>query len=476
MAFFFKNTQVMKHQPLIPVIGLALIAFCCFSCDKGNTVTDPDADFVSLKKLEFQKDDSDFANPERGFFIHKEFKASAGKVVISDQTLETQRALGRTLFYNIYYLDSFFESPISQEYLEYIDANMDALRRNGFKCVLRFAYKRSYSEKDHPWDPTWETISGHIDQLKPLLEKNADVIFVLEAGFIGTFGEWYYTDNFNFDPKTVEDYVPRKILLEKLLSVLPERRQIAVRYPGAIINMLEITGADTLTRATAHNGSALSRLAHHNDCFVSSNNDVGTYQNPWERPFVYANSKYTIWGGETCNVAMAGHCENSLEMSKKHHMTYLNDDYHKQVLARWKEEDCYDEILHRMGYRLFIDRGFITPEPKKGEELEVALQIHNEGFAAPQNPRAVELVLTGPATKVFKIEADPRFWFENEESTLDIKVTLPADLASGKYTVSLNLPDPESTIHDNPRYSIRLANKGVWDETTGLNKLTEITL
>ena len=33
-------------------------------------------------------------------------------------------------------------------------------------------------------------------QLKPVLQKNEDVIFVLQAGFVGAWGEWYYTTHF----------------------------------------------------------------------------------------------------------------------------------------------------------------------------------------------------------------------------------------------------------------------------------------
>ena len=467
----------MKKSFLFSILFLALMASCCISCDKGgNGVKDPDADFAALTRLDFQVDDTEFPNPERGWFTHPEFNASRNPGVLSESTMEAQRALGRTLIYTIYYLDLFFESPISEDFLNYIRANLTVLRNTGFKCVLRFAYKRDWSEKGHPWDPEREVMYGHIEQLKPIFQEFADVIFVLEAGFIGSYGEWYYTDHFNFDPKTVEDYVPRRELLDKLLAALPAKRQIAIRYPGAIIGMLDITPADTLTRKTAHDGSILSRLAHHNDCFVSSNDDVGTYRGLAQREFVYHNSKYTIWGGETCSLALAGHCENSLVMSKKHHMTYLNNDYNKKVLNRWAEEGCFDEISFHIGYRLLIDRAFITPKPEKGTELRVALQIHNVGYAAPMNPRKVELVLVGPEKKVFDIDADPRFWFEDEESTLDMKVTLPDNLPSGTYKVCLNLPDPEPTIHDDPRFSIRLANKGIWDEETGLNTIAEIKL
>ena len=47
---------------------------------------------------------------------------------------------------------------------------------------------------------------------------------------------------------------------------------------------------------------------------------------------------------------------------------------------------------------------------------------------------------------------------------------------SGEYTLSLNLPDPAEKLRNNPMFSIRLANKNVWDESTGYNKLYTITL
>ena len=43
-------------------------------------------------------------------------------------------------------------------------------------------------------------------------------------------------------------------------------------------------------------------------------------------------------------------------------------------------------------------------------------------------------------------------------------------------TLSLNLPDPCTTLRDNPLFSIQLANEGVWNESTGFNKLYTFTL
>jgi len=47
---------------------------------------------------------------------------------------------------------------------------------------------------------------------------------------------------------------------------------------------------------------------------------------------------------------------------------------------------------------------------------------------------------------------------------------------AGKYQLYLNLPDPYASLHDDPRYSIRLANENMWDYKTGYNYLTTITV
>lgn len=54
----------------------------------------------------------------------------------------------------------------------------------------------------------------------------------------------------------------------------------------------------------------------------------------------------------------------------------------------------------------------------------------------------------------------------------DEKLTLPESLKAGaSYTLWLNLPDISPNLHDNPAYSVRVASRGVWDESTGYNRI-----
>ena len=94
------------------------------------------------------------------------------------------------------------------------------------------------------------------------------------------------------------------------------------------------------------------------------------------------------------------------------------------------------------------------------------------------NGRGFELVLIdgkGKKTVYEFNDVDPRYWFAGRTMNIDKVVKIPSD-ASGKCTLYLNLPDPKPTLHDNPRFSIRLANEGVWNDTYGYNKIFEFNL
>ncbi len=55
-------------------------------------------------------------------------------------------------------------------------------------------------------------------------------------------------------------------------------------------------------------------------------------------------------------------------------------------------------------------------------------------------------------------------------------ITIPADLPQGNYTLALWLPDSSASLQSCPEYSIRLANKYMWDAQKGYNKLGAVTI
>lgn len=420
-----------------------------------------------------------FANPERGFLKQIYYTSQSLNTVQTANAVKKNRENENvTLYLDNYFMMDYMSSDISQAFLNRMENNFKALRAGGGKAVIRYSYKYNDGEGDKPWDATSEWILRHIEQLKPYWQEYADVILCLEAGFIGVWGEWYYTSNFPFNPTKDSDFAPRWTIVNALLEALPADRQVALRTPAFKMRYLDMHGENVapLTAEEAYQNTAKARLCGHNDCFVASSTDYGTYANNEEREFWAEDTQYTLMGGETCGECELSTGKNAIKEMAKYHWTYINDGYHGDVLNSWEEDGSMTEIKRRLGYRFVLEQGEFALQDN---HYSVELTLRNVGFAALANPRDVELVFvskTDTAEKyVYKQAVDPRFWMAGETTV----VTLQAELSSemwGEYDVYLNLPDPYATLHDNPAYSIRLANENMWDETTGYNYLTDVKL
>lgn len=443
--------------------------------DGINGDVDDNSAFEGLSHTTYVESEEVIPNPERGFYSVRSIR-SATASPMTTKAIETARQLNRTIYYMGYYLTDYMDSDISEDYLQLLRTNMQVLREGGAKCVLRFAYSDSESEK--PWDATPDIVQRHIKNLKPVLQEYGDVIMCFQAGFVGVWGEWYYTENFVSNPSTPEQHSLRKAVVDAMLDAIPKDRSVSLRTPMFKRMMYAESYADTLTIATAHNQSDRARISCFNDCFGASSNDQGTFAHGEARQFWKTESRYLFMGGETCAKSPYCTCEKSLKDMEDYHWTYLNSEYNGTVLGRWRLDGCMKEIERRLGYRLYVSDVFHTTTPKADTDFRVALRIKNTGFSAPINPRGVEFILVdgeGNKTVYKQADIDPRFWFAGGKYIVDKTFKIPAE-ATGKCTLYLNLPDPKETLHDHPYFAIRLANDGLWDETTGYNQIAEFTL
>lgn len=424
-------------------------------------------------RINYSASDEIIFNPERGHYTHKSI-ANQNSSPLSLDVLNSIRDNQKiSLVFTLYYLGEFMDKPISDKMLQIIETNMNNLRQTGLKCVLRFAYKSNV--KNEPWDPPLEIINQHIKQLKPVLQKNGDVIASMEAGFIGVWGEWYYTTNFGYPPP---DYSKRKLLLDAMLDALPSDRMICLRTPIFKMKLFEIGLDNYLTEQNAYNQSAIARIGHHNDCFLANNDDYGTYQNiDAEKIYMEKDSRFVVVGGETCNPSNYAECSNTLRELERFHWSYLNKDYHQGVINHWKSENCYDEIVRRLGYRFFLTEGQFDKYSHPGGSIRLELSIVNGGFAAPFNPRKLEIIIENESGVLYRaiLPDDPRRWMPGKFS-INAEIGIPSDAPTGNYTIFMHLAPPEETLYRNPFYSIRLANEGIWDAKRGYNRLATINI
>jgi len=412
--------------------------------------------------------DAIFPNPERGFYKYSDTDLGTKPNVISESTMKSYREQNITLLFRYFYLRSFTDKPLTQEALNQIDADMAALRKTGMKCVMRFAYTSEINGKDAPLD----IILQHLDQLKPVFEKNADVIAMLQAGFIGAWGEWYYSSN-NLKTPAI-----RASILNKMLEVLPERRMIQVRTPAYKTEYTQRT--TPLQRTEAFSGSKAARIGHHNDCFLASTTDYGTYANiEVEKAYINSEGVYLPVGGETCppEGVDPADCQKAMTEMSNLRWSYLNEDYYHGVNDRWKTQGCMDMIIRDMGYRIALQSATYTNEIAQGGTLNIHIKLNNKGYASMYNPRKVEFILINEDTsEVYFAETDedPRFWRPETLTEVKLSLGIPKDMPEGGYYLHLNLPDPEPLLYGNPDFSVQLANKDVWNPITGYNNLYQL--
>src|SRR5690606_12720981 len=185
----------------------------------------------------------------------------------------------------------------------------------------------------------------HLEQLTPLLAEHQDVIAVMQAGFIGAWGEWHSSTN------GLDSADNRKTILLALLAALPPSRMTQIRTPNA---KADIFGSSPLTEALAFGGSDQARTGHHNDCFLATDSDYGTYPDPIEtwKDYVASDGRYTPIGGETCQLnPPRTDCAAAGQEMERLHWSFLNALYDTDVIDAWETEGCLGEIQKRLGYR-----------------------------------------------------------------------------------------------------------------------------
>ncbi len=402
-----------------------------------------------------------FPTPEDGFMTHPIASSNEDSLAISD--LKAIRAKGQTLIGLEFHLDHFRHRKLSEDELGIISNDFRLVREAGLKCVLRFAYNYGIGGPDAPL----KIILEHISQLKPIFRANYDVICVMQAGFIGAWGEWHSSTN------GLDDATDRRKVVFAELKALPKSRMVQVRTPHYARGIF--CRKTPLSRSEAFDGSNFSRVGQHDQCFLASWNDFGTYVDTARgTEYISETCRYTPFGGEACHLSPFCECGNAIYQMERLHWSYMSSTWNPAVLNYWKTKGCMNEIERRIGYRFELLRGTYSDSLKPGEAFHFSISLTNVGFAALFNPRDVEIILRNDSDDdryVASLPVDPRFWQPGDTVDLAGQIGIPSNLPPGRYSLYLNLPDPAPRLRFRPDYSIRIANKDVWQYATGYNNL-----
>ena len=505
-----------KSKFFISLLFIAIVV-AWYACSKSGGSSQVSAETATITYTESEED---FANPERGFYRYTETRASNYTPLVQLQ-LQQWRGLNQadggnyqvytTLVFRYFVMDIFKNTPLSNSFLQAVKNDFDIARNAGVKLIPRFVYTTSVTAGSCPEgficppydDAPKNIVLTHIVQLKPILTEVADVLAVMQLGFIGTWGENYYTDHFgdasqNGQSKLLDNnWQDRNEVINALLDALPEDRMLQVRYPQIkqrfIYGVNSTVNVPALIESEAFTDIDKARIGYHNDCFLASADDYGTYDdygnsssprqsaNTTLRNYKKADSKFVAVGGETCDDTYSpqNDCEPAgiaeTEMAAMHY-SYLNCAYNNAVNNDWQSSGCMMNIRKKLGYRFVLKEFTYPKEIKAGSIIPLTITIENKGYASAFNERPVKLIMrntTNGQELEYTLNTDMRKWFSGT-TKIETSIATNASLVAGSYELFLFFPDKYSTISSKPEYAIRLANNNVWDAAKGYNKLNAV--
>lgn len=515
------------------VLAFTLL-FVLSACDQALPKVGTSADSSEYVTVTYEPSSQNFPNPERGLPMRQDPpwpKDADGDYVEFDDlpwdfcgsgnyaerydyikltealdadALRAGREAGATLMMNRYHLAAFRRGALSEGFLNRLDADFAAAREAGVKLVPRFAYNYPKGGPDAPL----ERVLGHLKQLGPVLRENEDVLAFMDFGFIGCWGEMHSSSNLLVERNGLLNEATRQ-LVKAVFDAVPESRMVAVRYPHhkfQYFNGAQGPGKDApiqpVSEADAFGGSLRSRWAHHDDCIACGEWNAGTYENGSTlaqgsaeevKVFLAQDNRFLVQSGELgagcCELpedpvdedgdgwaSDYAACDRVVPLFERLRYTTFNHLDDAERVQRWRDEGCYGEIATRLGYRYRLLKAQVPKQIQAGSWGNLSLEMTNDGFAGLYNPRGMELVFrhqkTGEAFVIdLAVDEEPRLWLPGpgETKTLEITANLPNELGPGTYSLFLNLPDP--ALKNRPEYSVRLANKGVWEKETGYNDL-----
>ena len=288
------------------------------------------------------------------------------------------------------------DKKLTETALNNIDNYLKQLKSQNKNAIIRFTYAPGYgSDKDK--EPDFSMIEEHIKQLSKIMNKYIDTLTAIEAGMLGPWGEMH-SSKIATQENCAKVF---KLWLENTKEI-----PILGRYPRSLFTYFNKT-VEEMANYTISKNDIAYRLGLFNDCFLSSDNDVGTYKKREnEMEWISTINTHLPFGDEVCKDYYLSDLENALPEMNYLSISYLNDQFNKSVtFDKWKNvkynstlgKDSlfygvtgYDYISAHIGYRFVIKS--IDVKYKKGGKFDLTINIKNVGFGNLLKTKKVDII------------------------------------------------------------------------------------
>ena len=328
------------------------------------------------------------------------------------------------------------------------------------RLILRFLYD---------WDglalvtepESLELILTHMDQIRTLVNRHCDSIYIMQGIFVGNWGEMHHS-HFMDDTSV-------KTLIQHLHDVIDPSIYLSVRTPAQWRMIHDRYDLPAKFPAFETDDSLMGRLGLFNDGMLGSESDLGTYGDTERRnasspsykgtrkeELAFQNKlcQYVPNGGEVIYNNNLSDLETSVSALQTMHVSYLNADYDGRVMEKWRNTtwtgndafngcDGYSYMQAHLGYRYLIRSckikkiGFIKPD------FTLTLTLQNNGFANTLKPFQTTILLknteTGTGTIVpFDVHLQKLGSGQKKSYTVQLPVQ---ELERGSYQIYFSVKD-----------------------------------
>lgn len=394
-------------------------------------------------------------NPDRGFYRIHGFPVLPG--LDCEKLLEESYAWDRDTRLSLVelHLGAYADRELDADALACVQTLLDGTAARGKHVILRFLY--DWDGKNMETEPQdIRMIERHMEQLGPVINRCAGIIYTTQGLFVGNWGEMNGTRYVTADQQ--------QRLARKLASVTDEGILLAVRMP---MQWRRVTDWENAGKTQEDAGLA-ARLGLYNDGMLGSESDLGTYGTfpreeaapgrSWRREDELAFQEDLCAkvpnGGEVVYDTPWNDFPAALESLRRMHVSYLNRDYDAAALEKWSaavvtEDGIWDGmdglryIERHLGYRFTVDGAALGCSFWKNR-LSAAVTLRNEGFAPIYHALRPELVFVSGGAEILALPlpGDLRTLSGGRDAanTLTLRTELElSGLPAGDYEIFLRL-------------------------------------
>lgn len=429
------------------------------------------------------------------------------------------------------------DTPLTQAQLDDLRAAFASARQAGIGLIIRVSQDvygvttpegiddPDFLTSKRAEPPNYDTTITHAQQIAELVAEYEDVVFMLQVGFWGPWGECHssrFSQLVNGSQLwTSVNAGPQRAAFEASYNELFDKDvYIAMRRPQYMRNVTDeqiddetstnndygfnragYLGADTVNAAiTTEQAFSQSRIARvamfHDSLYGGSGSDIldsETWLDPRpnsgtdaqkktnELNYVNRQALYTPVVGESYNEAQSSaltDSTNAFADNVKMRMTSINSGLAEPggALQKWKTSTAfctgdyahlasdYDYAALKQGYCFVCNSATIGYSNFLLDgSIRLNLSVSNLGWGSLLKKCTVNVILRNGTYKyTATTDIDPRHWLPGTTTEHTLYFKLPSDLPTGNWDVHLQIQSPFDTIKDNKWFCILFNNEDMW--------------